>query len=129
MGVWGHNNFECDVALNEFSAAIAPMLEAITDAFRDRKQLEPDEYESAAALCNMDMVVALAKLGGRKGPLFIGDFPKPKLVEQWRKIYLKVWDGYINELEPTEGFKRARRDAITKTFDRFVELAKRYEAV
>ncbi len=127
MGVWGHRNFECDVARYQFSATVTPLLTEIIEAFKDRKLLEPDEYESAAVLCNMDMIVLLARLGGRKSPLSIADFPKSKRVEAWRKTYLKVWDGYIDELAPTEAFKRARREVIATTFDHFIALARHYE--
>jgi hypothetical protein len=39
-------------------------------------------------------------------------------VAEWRAAYLKSWNGYIDKLDPTPGFKEARLKVIESTFDR-----------
>lgn len=128
MGTWGSGNFESDTALDHFGTVTTPLLEQIREAFKNKESLQPDEYESEAVLCNMDILLAIAHgLGSKAKPFGISQFPKVKQIQTWQKTYLKVWDDYIDELEPDEDYKTNRKETIIKTFERFIALAQYYE--
>jgi len=50
-------------------------------------------------------------------------FPSTQVLIDWRDRYLHVWDGYIDELEPDDDHKVARRAVLVHTFERAVALA------
>jgi hypothetical protein len=130
MGTWGSGIFESDTALDHFSTVVTPLLGQIRAAFSDKESLQPDEYESEAVLCNMEILLAIAYgLGSKSTPFALDHFPKVKQIQAWQKTYLEVWDEYIDELDPEEDYKKQRRKTIIKTFERFGALAKVYEAV
>jgi hypothetical protein len=130
MGTWGSGNFESDTALDHFGTVTTPLLEQIREAFKDKELLQPDEYESEAVLCNMDILLAISYgLGNRAAPFHISHFPKVKQIQSWQKAYLKVWDDYIDELKPSKDYKTKRRKTIIKTFEHFASLAKYYEGL
>ncbi|WP_430332977.1 hypothetical protein [Rhodococcus sp. ACT016] len=41
----------------------------------------------------------------------------------WRDRYLRVWDGYIDELEPNDDYKIDRRAVLVGTFERAIAVA------
>jgi Domain of unknown function (DUF4259) len=130
MGTWGSGNFQSDTALDHLGTVVQPLFTQISQAFKNKVSLEPDEYDGTAALCNMDILVAIAYgLGSQKSPFFISKFPQVKTIESWQKIYLEVWDETIDGLDPDEDYKLERRDVIVKTFERFIALAKQYQEV
>ncbi|WP_305091411.1 hypothetical protein [Prescottella sp. R16] len=50
-------------------------------------------------------------------------FPSSTVLTGWRDRYLRVWDGYIDGLDPDPAHKIARRAVLVHTFDRAVAVA------
>ena len=55
-------------------------------------------------------------------------FPASTTIETWRDRYLRVWDEYIDELDPDEDYRVDRLRVLTSTFERALTLAHKREA-
>jgi hypothetical protein len=55
-------------------------------------------------------------------------FPASTTIETWRDRYLRVWDEYIDELDPDEDYRVDRLRVLTSTFERALALAHKREA-
>ncbi|MFJ3472440.1 hypothetical protein ACIPJ1_05855 [Microbacterium maritypicum] len=55
-------------------------------------------------------------------------FPPSSTLEAWRDRYVRVWDEYIDELEPDEDDRVDRRQVIVSTFERALTVAREREA-
>ena len=55
-------------------------------------------------------------------------FPPSSTLEAWRDRYVRVWDEYIDELEPDEDYRVDRRQVIVSTFERALTVAREREA-
>ena len=119
MGTWGSGNFENDTAADFLSELTDEWIEAINEAMGSPEGLEPDEYTGVTVPCLVEILVTIAQKG------FTGSqLPEPEVAQEWKKTYLEVWDGYIDELEPEEDYKIKRRECLSETFDSLIRLAK-----
>ena len=126
MGTWGAGNFEDDTALDHLSvvrntykleAMCAELLGAVKDAMASPNSLEPDEYEGVIVPCNLEIIAQMMDVFGAS----VCTLPRPSVLEKWKNTYLKVWDGYIDELDPDPDWKQSRREVLVQTFDRVLE--------
>jgi len=121
MGVWGPGNFESDTvadSLGEVTDRIIADIAAQFDATPDDSALEPDEWGGEMVPAWLEILVDVV------GPGRVGaTLPSVAVLTDWRERYLRVWDGYIDGLEPTPEHKVARRAVLVETFDRAVALA------
>src|SRR5262245_52794665 len=120
MGTWGAGNFENDTAAEHLIRLCEPLVEQIRNAVAQPELMEPDEYDSGVMMANVEILAVLAANIGRTeqsaigGMIFPFPFPSVKEIKQWKREYLKVWDNYIDKLEPQEDHKSQRRRVITE---------------
>jgi hypothetical protein len=123
MGSWGHGNFQNDTAADHLSILTARLLDEIKQAMADPEELEPDEYWGVAVPCNIELLCVLAEQD------WVGvALPSSDEVDTWRTTYIEVWEGYIDELEPTPEARAKRRAILDATFDRLAAAVQREES-
>src|SRR5262249_60746525 len=121
MGTWGTGNFENDTAAEYLIRLCTPLVEQIRNAVAQPQLMEPDEYDSDVMMANVEILAVLAANIGRTeksaigGMIFPFPFPSVKEIKQWKKEYLKVWDNYIDKLEPKGDHKLRSRRGISET--------------
>ncbi|WP_236060001.1 hypothetical protein [Actinacidiphila acididurans] len=68
--------------------------------------------------CNVELLYVLARAGyGAEG------LPRAEVVAEWKRAFLEVWEGAIDELEPTSEHRRERLAVLNRTFDQLAEVA------
>jgi tetratricopeptide (TPR) repeat protein len=122
MGTWGEGNFDGDTSTEHLYALMDRLVAEVTTAMANPQDIEPDEYWGCAIPCNIEIlnVIARQRWSGT-------NIPKPAIVEQWKRDYLSVWDGHIDELEPAPEHKTKRREVLVKTFDELLTHALWYD--
>ena len=129
MGTWGPGNFENDAAAEYLQELCQPMLDQIEAAVKEASLLEPDEYDSEIMMCNIEILACWSEHLGRFSRSLIQDalypcvLPPPTTVAEWHRIYLEVWDGYIDQIGPSPDYKRDRRSVIVDSFQRLERIA------
>ena len=116
MGTWAHGNFDNDTALDWLDDITGQLLDEIAEAMESPELLEADELDADLVPCRIELLCAMAEKGmPHNGPM--------QLLAQWKQIFLQAWDSSIDELEPSEEYKRERRATLVATFDRMLALA------
>ena len=119
MGTWGFGNFDDDTASDHLSMIAGRLIKEISEAMKQPKKLEPDEYLGVAVPCNVELLALFAEKG------WVGALtPEAETIAEWKKLYLAVWDGYMDKLKPKPEYKKKRRAVLVKTFDRLMRVAK-----
>ncbi|MFI9624977.1 DUF4259 domain-containing protein [Streptomyces sp. NPDC052042] len=120
MGTWGSGNFDSDTAADHLSEITGRLLSGIEEAMAgDPVGLEPDDYWGVTVPCDIELLCLIADQGHVGAAL-----PEPAVAEAWKKTFMDVWERTIDELEPEDGYKEARRAELNRTFDRLVGLAR-----
>ncbi len=120
MGVYGAGNFDNDEAQDYIYKLIDKMIAQIEKTVSSKHGMEPDEPSSFLMMCNIDLIGLIVQHVNIS-------LPESTTVEEWKTKYLAVWEGYIDGLDPKEGFKEERRAVITATFDRLISLCREEE--
>ncbi|QQM24166.1 DUF4259 domain-containing protein [Rhodococcus sp. P-2] len=118
MGVWGPGNFDSDTVADGLGVLTGRIVDDITAEFEDDSSLEPDEWGGEMVPAWLEILTDIAQTK-RVGVTF----PSTQVLIDWRDRYLHVWDGYIDELQPDDDHKVARRAVLVHTFERAVALA------
>lgn len=120
MGTWGPGNFDDDTVADGLSEITDDLIAKIAESFvdDDDTELQPDEWGGSMVPAWLEILTDIGS-AGRVG----ATFPPSTTLEAWRDRYVRVWDGYIDELEPDEDYRKDRRHVIVSTFDRAVALA------
>ncbi|MFE3291510.1 DUF4259 domain-containing protein [Rhodococcus sp. NPDC059234] len=80
--------------------------------------LEPDEWGGEMVPAWLEILVEIVE------PCRVGaTFPSVEVLTDWRDRYLRVWDEYIDDLDPDGDYKVARRAVLVGTFERARSLA------
>jgi hypothetical protein len=120
MGVWGAGNFSNDAALDYLgSGIVAPLIRKLEAIVENPSLAEPDERTSSEAMVAVDVISTLCERFGAIPP-------EPELVEACGSTYLRVWEGYIDRLDPKPDYKQARRAAIEASFGELARLARQW---
>ena len=119
MGTWGSGNFENDTAADFLSELTSGWIEEIREAMSSPELMEPDEYEGVTVPCLVEFLVMMAEKSLAGSML-----PSPEETEEWNKVYLDVWDNYIDELEPDGDYKIERREVLSDIFDKLIIFAR-----
>lgn len=117
MGTWAHGNFDNDTALDWLDDITSQLLDEIAEAMESPELLEADELDADLVPCRIELLCAMAEKG------MPPQWPDVQLLAQWKQIFLQAWDSSIDELEPSEEYKRERRATLVATFDRMLALA------
>lgn len=117
MGTWAHGNFDNDTALDWLGDITGQLLDEIAEAMDSPELLEADELDADLVPCRIELLCAMAEKG------MPPQWPDVQLLAQWKQIFLQAWDASIDELEPSEDYKRERRATLVATFDRMLALA------
>jgi hypothetical protein len=118
MGTWGSGNFEGDGAL-DFVGDLIDQLENTIQACFDEENADLDEGGESELMPSVAIIGLLSQNCGAAPP-------KPDIVENWRKRYLAIYDGQIDDLDPADDFKTERRAVIDKTFGDLMELSSQF---
>ncbi|GAB2680089.1 DUF4259 domain-containing protein [Nocardia goodfellowii] len=121
MGVWGPGNFDSDTVADGLGELTDRIIGDIAEQFQDPSDdtpLEPDEWGGNMVPAWLEILTEIVRTQ-RVG----ASFPSAAVLGEWRERYLRVWDGYIDQLDPDDDFKTGRRAVITETFDRAIALA------
>jgi hypothetical protein len=117
MGVWGAKNLQNDHAADYFAGDIlAPLKKKLQLVIDHPRAAEPDNRESAQIMVAVEVLAVLCEQ-------MTGTPPKAELVARCRDTFLRVWDEYIDKLQPSPEFKAERRGVIVATFDRLLRVA------
>ncbi|MBG0826460.1 DUF4259 domain-containing protein [Planomonospora sp. ID67723] len=124
MGIWGPGNFDEDTAADHLSIITDRLITEVSEAMAgDPIHLEPDEYWGVAVPCNLELLYLIAQQH------YVGaELPGADTIGEWKKTYMAVWDGAIDNLKPRPEYRAQRRAVLIRTFDRLAELAARREA-
>lgn len=115
MGYWGPENFASDAALDWYLIELGETLcNKIRAAMADPVLLEPDDSESTAIVCALEVLTALNK---HVHPIL----PDQEEVSSWKETYFKVWDDYC---ERHDWHYPERRKIVWKTFQAALRQAK-----
>ncbi|MDR0212376.1 MAG: DUF4259 domain-containing protein [Comamonas sp.] len=117
MGTWAHGNFDNDTALDWLDDITGQLLDEIAETMESPELLEADEPDADLVPCRIELLCAMAEKG------MSPQWPDVQLLAQWKQIFLEAWDSSIDELEPSEEYKRERRATLAATFDRMLALA------
>ncbi|RZT77821.1 uncharacterized protein DUF4259 [Micromonospora violae] len=124
MGSWGNGNFDNDTAADHLGILTDRLIAEVAEAMSgDPVEIEPDEYWGVAVPCNLELLHLIAQQN------YVGaNLPDPDTIADWRTKFLTVWEGAIDDLEPTPDHKEQRRAYLVRTFDQLAELAKAEQA-
>jgi hypothetical protein len=118
MGAWGSGNFENDTAADHLSELTSRLVNEIAEAMEDPSELAADEYWGNAVPCNLEILnlIASKKWAGTL-------LPEPDRVEEWKAIYMSVWEESIDDLDVKPAFKKQRHKKLLKTFNELLAHA------
>ncbi|MFI1422938.1 DUF4259 domain-containing protein [Streptomyces sp. NPDC020731] len=124
VGDWGTGNFENDTAADHLSMLTDRLITEVADAMAgDPVGIEPDEYWGVAVPANLELLSLLARQG------YVGvSLPEVEVVEGWKRTYMAVWEGCMDELEASSDYKNERRAVLIRTFDALAELRKKEDS-
>jgi len=124
VGDWGTGNFENDTAADHLSILTDRLISEVADAMAgDPVEIEPDEYWGVAVPANLELLSLLARQG------YVGaSLPEAEVVEGWKKTYMAVWEGCIDGLTPSPGYKDERRTVLIRTFDELADLRRKEDS-
>lgn len=124
MGTWGSGNFENDTAADHLSILMDRLITEVADAMAGAPvEIEPDEYGGVVVPANLELLSLLARQG------YVGaSLPEVEVVEEWKKAYMAVWEGYIDNLAPAPGHKEERRTVLIRTFDELAALRRKADS-
>jgi hypothetical protein len=89
----------------------------ITDILADRKRIALDEEGESRLMPSVELIALLCER-------YQAIPPREKIVQQWRKKYLKVFDQQVESLAPPADLKLRRRKVIDNTFEWLEGLSK-----
>lgn len=123
MGTWGSGNFDDDTAADHLADLTGRLVDEVAAAMSgDPVELEPDEYWGVAVPANLELLHLIAQQN------YVGvRLPGSDVIAGWKDLFLAVWDGSIDGLEPAPGHKDSRREVLERTFDQLAEEARRRE--
>ncbi|MFV8232630.1 DUF4259 domain-containing protein [Mycolicibacterium fortuitum] len=125
MGVWGPGNFDSDTVADGLGELTNRIIGQIAQEFEDESDdsaLQPDEWGGEMVPAWLEILIEMVE-----PPRVGATFPSVATLIDWRDRYLRVWDEYIDELEPEDEYKVERRAVLVSTFERAVALAGRRE--
>ncbi|CRZ18892.1 DUF4259 domain-containing protein [Mycolicibacterium neworleansense] len=121
MGVWGPGNFESDTVADGLGELTNRIIGEISEQFDDTSDdsaVQPDEWGGEMVPAWLEILIDIVE------PARVGaTFPSVATLSDWRDRYLRVWDEYIDELEPEDTYKTERRAVLVSTFERAISLA------
>ncbi|EMF56820.1 MULTISPECIES: hypothetical protein [Streptomyces] len=124
MGDWGTGNFDSDTAADHVSILTDRLITEVADAMAgDPVEIEPDEYWGIAVPANLELLSLLARQG------YVGaSLPEAEVVAGWKNTFMAVWEGHIDALTPSSGYKDERRAVLIRTFDELAELTRKEDS-
>lgn len=117
MGTWSHGNFDNDAALDWLGDTTGQLIAEIQEAMASPDSMQADEWDGDIVPCRIELLCVMAENG------MAPRWPDLQELQQWKQIYLREWDGSIDELDPDEDYRRDRRETLVATFDRMLKLA------
>jgi hypothetical protein len=117
MGVWGVGNFDSNQAVDYLALDVQrPLLAKIAHVMANPSLAEADERSSFEMMAAVEVLNLLYEHVG-------GTPPQPQEVALWKEQYLRIWDGYIDQLSTDKDYKWRRRAVILASFERMERIA------
>ena len=112
MGTWNTGNFDCDGAHDYLRDVFQkPLVDRIKSIIGDPVAVRLDEQGEDVLMPSIDLLALLYETYG-------GTLPEVATVRRWRDKYLAGYDGYVDQLSPSPGYKEERRRVIGQAFAR-----------
>ena len=122
MSIWGVDNFERDDAMNVLDRWNEQLVNEVQETFlrKNDKSLYED-YGESRIIGNIDILATLLERYKNYPHITIDE------VNIWKQTYLDTYDRTIDTYEPTDEFKKHRREKIEETFNRLHKIV--YEII
>ena len=113
MGSWGPGLFENDAAL-DLVGDVLEVAESEIKAFCTAEDPDVEGFQEILAAVAIHLVLC---------EKCEATAPELELSQRLREKVLSLYDQQIDELQPNEDYKRARRAVIAEALNRYVEAA------
>jgi hypothetical protein len=119
METLSEDNFANDGARGYVGMLTTQLVATINAIVSSPSRLELDEDGESMLMPSVEILALLCERTGAVPP-------KPALIRQWGKKYLKQFDSTIDALNPSAEYKVGRRKVIENTFHWLESLAESY---
>lgn len=109
MDDWSEDNFGNEGARDYLSMLTTQLVATITAIFNNKSRLRPEEDGETMLMPSVDVLAQLCERCDAVPP-------KPDLVRQWAKKYLKAFAASADRVHPDEECQTRRRKVIENTF-------------
>ena len=117
MGTWDAGIFDNDAALDLVGEIVDDLQRRMEGWFGEE---EPFIEDGEGLIPPSIAIMQLLSANCGAAP------PKPDLIARWKTKYLKLWDEQIDDLDPEEGFKKARREVLARAFKQLEATSKSF---
>ncbi len=117
MGTWDAGIFDNDAALDLVGEIVDDLQRRMEGWFGEE---EPFIEDGEGLIPPSIAIMQLLSANCGAAP------PKPDLIARWKTKYLKLWDEQIDDLDPEEGFKKARREVLARAFKQLETTSKSF---
>lgn len=117
MGTWDAGIFDNDDALDLVGDIIDDLQRRVDAWFSEE---EPFIEDGEGLVPPIIAIMQLLSTNCGAAP------PKPELIARWKTTYLKLWDEQIDDLDPEDGFKNARREVLARAFKQLETTSKSF---
>ncbi len=123
MGTWGVGVFENDDALDFVADMMDDLFKTIETFFAGEEPSYIEEGEGEI-IPRIKMMSMLARLGREAGdPIIRCAPPEQATIEQWRTSYLAGFEEEIDDYDPDDEYRDARRAEIEAVFEELIQEA------
>ncbi len=119
MGTFAEHNFGNDGAMEYLAMLTAKLVATITEIMADPERMELDEDGESMLMPSVEILALLCER-------YDAMPPRPATVRQWSQKYLAMYDRCIDDMNPADDFKIARRKVIDHTFRWLESLGESY---
>ena len=123
MGTWGVGNFDDDDARNFLDSLIRQLKESIEASLIPDNLKQPsflEKYGDSKVVPAIDIICTLCEHYDNPPSLELAT------VENWREIYLQVYDDMVGSYGTELEYEKERRKAVADTFERLEEIVKKW---
>lgn len=118
MGTWGAGVYENDTAADYLLNKIERLINDIRLQIRYQTRINAGFSESEILICDIDLLTLLCEKRDCSVHL-----PATKELEEWEKVYMNIWEGTIDDTNPTKEYKKDRRKVLNQTFGKLISLS------
>ena len=117
MNAWGDGNFDNDAAMEYLATTVEHLVDTVEHVLSTRGRAALSTDGEGILMPSVELIALLCERYGCAAP-------RAKTVEQWKKKYLKAFDGRRKPSKKPDPDRDARRKVIERTFDWLSGLAR-----